>query len=326
MSWIRLDSGVSHHPKILELADALSVSRREARGIVLALWDFCMLSAQDGHLGAIQPRRLARVCDWDGDPYQLADALVESELLDRVGDSFKVHGWSERTGSWQEAQKKAQSRKRVRDNPGQSETVRDSPGLSRTPPSYPSSSSSFSGSSSSEGESERESETLPSHEGDRVLDALLDWWRWETTPDWCPAPRRTGRLASRFPEVLRLAAQHQPEVATPLEAVQRYVTRAWSNAWVAEQRLGGQWLLGVDAKAADTDELEQRIVRVLDGVGAEPKTIRLKGQTQAQQAFDELERLEAEERAKATGPPRGALRLASGDNERRARWVRGGEA
>lgn len=131
-------------------------------------------------------------------------------------------------------------------------------------------SSVFSSSVSSEGEPEREFAT------DHTLTALLEWWRWAPAPEWCPAPRRTGRIASRFYEVARLAVAHSPDASSPLEAVQRYVERAWENAWVAEHRLGGAWLLGADAKAADVTELEERIVRVLDGVGAEKRAARPK--------------------------------------------------
>ena len=92
-------TGARHHAKMAELGDLLSVPDEWRAmvipGLVQNLWDAAAQRGEDdGFLGNIPPRRLARDLGWRGEPAVLLSALVEAELIVEVpGGGWRVHDW-----------------------------------------------------------------------------------------------------------------------------------------------------------------------------------------------------------------------------------------
>jgi hypothetical protein len=94
-SWIQSVTTLSNHPKLFRLMESLSITAREAVGVLHLLWHWCAEYADTGDLTAVSPALIARACDWPGDPKVLLDGLVVSGFLDRAGRRLSVHEWSD---------------------------------------------------------------------------------------------------------------------------------------------------------------------------------------------------------------------------------------
>jgi hypothetical protein len=110
MAWCRHEDGFPRHPKVLRLARLLSLSRREAVGLVCDLWDFALSSRPSGDLSGLDHEDLAQSIDWPRPGAELIDALVSAGLVDRDGDRIEIHGWLERAESYVRAQKEKSRR------------------------------------------------------------------------------------------------------------------------------------------------------------------------------------------------------------------------
>lgn len=95
------------HPKTLDFAARLDVSRPTAIGHLELLWAFTGKQSAQGNIGKWPDGAIARACDWMGPPEAFINALVDSGFLDRdPGFRLTVHDWSHHAPSWVRAKLK----------------------------------------------------------------------------------------------------------------------------------------------------------------------------------------------------------------------------
>jgi hypothetical protein len=84
------------HPKLVRLARALGVRRYVAVGVLQSLWDWAGRFCPTGDVGRHGFDVMADGIDYDGDPAELVDALVDTGWLDRFDDGrVLLHAWPE---------------------------------------------------------------------------------------------------------------------------------------------------------------------------------------------------------------------------------------
>lgn len=89
------------HPKMLELASRLGVSRPCAIGHMTLLFDFVADYAPAGDVGRHLDGVISMAADWTGQPAAFIEALVASRWLDRDNEHrLLVHDWSEHCENW----------------------------------------------------------------------------------------------------------------------------------------------------------------------------------------------------------------------------------
>lgn len=82
--------------KFKKLQRRLAEPMRSVVGILELLWRATALQAPRGDIGKFDNEDIAVLCDWDGDPDQLIEALVASGWLDRCTiHRLVVHDWAE---------------------------------------------------------------------------------------------------------------------------------------------------------------------------------------------------------------------------------------
>ena len=84
--------GGCDHPKIRRLGRKLGVPRLHAIGMIEVVIEFARRYASDGDLGRHDPEDLAQACDWERDPQELIDGLIETGWLD-PGPPLFIHDW-----------------------------------------------------------------------------------------------------------------------------------------------------------------------------------------------------------------------------------------
>jgi hypothetical protein len=95
------------HPKTLELAARLGVSKPTAIGHLELLWAFVGKLATQGNIGKYGDGAIARAAEWQGDPTAFVDGLLLAGFLDECGTHrLVVHDWSEHCPSWVRAKAK----------------------------------------------------------------------------------------------------------------------------------------------------------------------------------------------------------------------------
>lgn len=89
------------HPKMHDLASTLGISRAHAVGILTLLWDQCATFTPQGNIGKLRNGAIARGCDWDGDPDEFIEALLDTGWLE-AHDSHRllVHDWPDHCEQW----------------------------------------------------------------------------------------------------------------------------------------------------------------------------------------------------------------------------------
>jgi hypothetical protein len=93
------------HPKTLDFAARLNVSRPTAIGHLELFWHFAAKHAPRGNIGKFPDGAIARACDWTGDPESLVKALLKSGLIDESETHrYLVHDWPEHCPNWVRAQ------------------------------------------------------------------------------------------------------------------------------------------------------------------------------------------------------------------------------
>ena len=136
MAWMRLEDAVRDHPKILEAAADLSISKVQMIGHLVLLWTWALRNAPDGDLRGRSPRHIALVSEWAGDADAFVGVLQRCRMLDgNASDgTARVHDWMEYAAQYREAQRKANTRdsqaaenKEGSSSPGMSGNVPESP-------------------------------------------------------------------------------------------------------------------------------------------------------------------------------------------------------
>tara|TARA_R110002020_G_scaffold262335_2_gene476785 strand:+ start:1053 stop:1961 length:909 start_codon:yes stop_codon:yes gene_type:complete len=102
MVWIRVDTALTRHPKVIKFASAINASRHEAIGLLVDLWTWSIDYAEDGDLtkytsaelltalGAFQTSALIEI--------DLLEALETAGFVDRDGDRVYLHDWDAHQG------------------------------------------------------------------------------------------------------------------------------------------------------------------------------------------------------------------------------------
>lgn len=93
MQWIRIETALLHHPKILRIARILGCSRPEALGVAVGLYMVAGEYRPDGVLSGLGPEELAELVGWAGDPGVLWQALLRVGLVEQRGEHVVVHDW-----------------------------------------------------------------------------------------------------------------------------------------------------------------------------------------------------------------------------------------
>lgn len=75
--------GLPTHPKLTQLASALSVSKAQAIGHIELLWHFAARHTPQGDLGKYQDQWIEAALDWAGAPGRLLEAMVETGWIKR---------------------------------------------------------------------------------------------------------------------------------------------------------------------------------------------------------------------------------------------------
>lgn len=95
------------HPKTLELAVRLGVSRPTAIGHLELLWAFVGKYSAQGNVGKHSDGVIAKACDWTGSPEEFIAALVGAGFLDAdKTHRLIVHDWGLHCHAWVRAKLK----------------------------------------------------------------------------------------------------------------------------------------------------------------------------------------------------------------------------
>lgn len=89
------------HPKMLDLASTLGITRAQAIGIMNLLWDQSATFAPRGDIGKLRNGAIARGCDWSGNHDEFIQALLDTGWLE-AHDSYRlvVHDWPDHCEQW----------------------------------------------------------------------------------------------------------------------------------------------------------------------------------------------------------------------------------
>ena len=160
MAWISIHEGITTHPKTRKLMRHLKCSRHEAVGILVFLWQWCLVNAdRDGVLLDVYPEDIANeimfrptpdLSAWlltnnpkSDDGYELNEAeyfvhaLVESGWIDvdELG-RYVVHDWDEWQSSWYKYLDEKEVDKNRKRN-ARAKTLAESTDKSECPPDIP---------------------------------------------------------------------------------------------------------------------------------------------------------------------------------------------
>jgi hypothetical protein len=95
------------HPKTLDFAARLGVSRPTAIGHLELLWAFVGKIAPQGNIGKFADGAIARSSEWQGDPAVFIDALLDAGFLDEDPEHrLLVHDWHDHCPRWVSAKLK----------------------------------------------------------------------------------------------------------------------------------------------------------------------------------------------------------------------------
>lgn len=95
------------HPKTLDFAARLNVTRPTAIGHLELLWAFVGKLAPQGNVGKFADGAIARASEWQGDPAEFIVALVEAGFLDDDPEHrLLVHDWHDHCPRWVSAKLK----------------------------------------------------------------------------------------------------------------------------------------------------------------------------------------------------------------------------
>lgn len=91
-----MKAGTQDHVKFRTLKTLLKVPRVVASGILTELWSLAATSADSGDIGRYSNLQIAASMEWEGDPDELIDALVQSGWVDEDEEHrLVVHDWYE---------------------------------------------------------------------------------------------------------------------------------------------------------------------------------------------------------------------------------------
>lgn len=114
MAWCKLEDTFRDHRKPKRLARVLGVRRAEARGLVVALWSWCVTNAPDGKLTDLADYEIEEAADWEGTQGAFVQAALGVEIISGEAYCREVVGFLERAESFRKARKVATRREQER--------------------------------------------------------------------------------------------------------------------------------------------------------------------------------------------------------------------
>lgn len=137
MAWLMIDQNILTNGKTRQVAADLGISKEAVFLHLFRLWSWAVDDArEDGRLRSKDPRVVADVAEWDGDPDAFVEALItaggedEFGFLERKSDgALYIHDWQEYTGKFvakrrADAERKRESRAKSK---GQEPDPEDAP-------------------------------------------------------------------------------------------------------------------------------------------------------------------------------------------------------
>jgi len=112
MAWLRQEAASRSHPKILKLAKLLEIEEVHALGLITSLWCWALEYAKDGELSEFDYDVIERGARWSGADGELVKNALVVGLLDDDGGVITIHDWFEYQGSYKEAVRKKEGRKK----------------------------------------------------------------------------------------------------------------------------------------------------------------------------------------------------------------------
>lgn len=127
--WIQLCQELPRHPKTKKLSRLLKISKAEAVGHLVFLWCWASDFTPEGNLSKYDKYDISEESDWQGDPEEFINALIESHFLDKTEDGFILHDWEEYTGKFiRERKKEADRKRKIRTSGGHPVDIRGTSG------------------------------------------------------------------------------------------------------------------------------------------------------------------------------------------------------
>ena len=95
-TWIRFDTTLTRHPKVIRLAAHLDIPRHQAIGILCELWSFAINYAEDGDLSQFSDAEISYALEQNGNTVK---ALVAAGFIEEDGNGGRhLHDWYEYQG------------------------------------------------------------------------------------------------------------------------------------------------------------------------------------------------------------------------------------
>ena len=117
MAWIQVHQQLKDHRKLLAAADELEIAPAHMLGLLISFWLWALDNTPSGSLDGISNRMIARAAQWDGEPDELVEVMINAGLLDgENGEKLEIHDWYEYTGKLidqREAEKNRSRRRRA---------------------------------------------------------------------------------------------------------------------------------------------------------------------------------------------------------------------
>ena len=98
MAWLEIHQSLRDHRKTYEAADALDVKPVTMMGMLISLWLWAIDNVPDGDITEIRPKTIARAAQWDGDPEELMNVLIDCGWFDKHDGQILIHDWQEYAG------------------------------------------------------------------------------------------------------------------------------------------------------------------------------------------------------------------------------------
>src|SRR5688500_1589616 len=93
--------GTLDHPKTYDLAARLNIGLAQTLGHLTLLWAFTSQKTPHGNIGKWPDGAIARACDWQQNPSDFINALVDAGFLERHSKHrLIVHDWADHAERW----------------------------------------------------------------------------------------------------------------------------------------------------------------------------------------------------------------------------------
>lgn len=138
MAWIEAHQGLPQHPKTKRFARLLNISTREAVGSLFMLWWWALEYASDGDISKYDATDIADALQWDRDPEELVNALINcgpqgsAGFIEKTDRGLFLHDWDKFGGRLFEKREKNRIRQaKLREKNVNNENVTHDKGVTK---------------------------------------------------------------------------------------------------------------------------------------------------------------------------------------------------